>query len=87
MASFEFTWCNDEERLQRFGTSCPTIGEVFMRSLSDFPQLSRNSKEFFYRLYGQERGKFENFLRREIAKPHLGELHSGIPGLTIRYSE
>lgn len=84
---YEFSWKSEEDQLKRFGTSCPIIGEVFMRSSTDFPKLTPEIQLTFDVLYGAERGQFEQLLRDGIKQPNTGEIKSQIPELTIRHSE
>lgn len=58
-----------------------------MRSEAGFPRLNPNMQSTFRRIYGKERGKFEQLLRNAAKKPNAGCISADIPGLTIGQSE
>ena len=85
MSKFEFTWTDDEQKVGHFSTSCPDIGEVFMKSHgAGFPKLPADIKASFDELYGTERGKFEAILKDKMNLNTYGEIETGIRGLCVR---
>lgn len=60
------------------------MGELIMTSRVDFPARTDALQAAFNAVYGGERGKFEQFLRSALEHQHIGELPTGINGLTLR---
>lgn len=81
---YEFTWTGQDEKLGHFSTSCPSIGESFMRSQTDFPKLPPDIKKSFQELYGAQNGVFEALLRDPESLNAMAEIRTGIRGLTVR---
>ncbi len=84
---FEFSWdAAENDQLGRFRTSCPKIGEVFMRSQGDLPKLPDQVRNDFFRIFGGEPGKFEALLSQKERTSPANEIITGIRGLCIRVS-
>jgi|CXWL01.1.fsa_nt_gi hypothetical protein len=81
---FEFKWSDDQNQPKKFQTSDPETGETMMRSKSDFPTRSSLIQKQFDQLYGQEKGKFQDLLRRAAEDELCSLVQAGIDGLSIR---
>lgn len=83
---YEFSW-NNEGEAKSFRTSSPAIGEMMMRSSTDFPKRPENIQTQFDALYGAARGAFERLLREVYDQGKSGMLATGIEGLSVMASE